>query len=249
MTRMLVTHATSGLVLSLDTQVATDRIVAEIRAGRYEARELETASRLVGAEDRVLELGAGVGFVSAGVMRNVAPAYYAAVEADARLIPHIHETHARNAVTGVEVIHAAFATDPDVLAAGSVAFRRHREFWRSGIGQDQPGSLESVAVPARDASAFIAEHDISVLIADIEGAELDLFRHMEFGTLSRIIVELHPQRFGRAGVREIFARLGAAGFVYNEALSAGAVACFESPEAILTTRNASLRLADQDALP
>ncbi|SDU30858.1 FkbM family methyltransferase [Stappia sp. ES.058] len=235
MTAFLATHGTSGLVLSLDDEVANERIVSEIKRGRYEASELAIASRFVRESDRVLELGAGVGFISAGVMRNVGPAYYAAVEADARLIPHIRETHDRNAVHGVEVINAAFTSDPETLAAGAVAFTLHREFWRSGIGQTQPGSAETVSVPARDVSRFLDEKDITVLIADIEGAELELLRHMDTAGLEKIVLELHPQRIGKAGVLEIFQILCASGFAYNTALSEGSVVCFEA----VTSRSAA----------
>eukprot|EP00873_Tetraselmis_striata_P003833 jgi/Tetstr1/424097/TSEL_014708.t1 len=123
-------------------------------------------------------------------MRNVGPAYYAAVEADARLIPHIRETHARNG--------------------------------------DQPGSAETVSVPARDVSRFLAEKAITVLIADIEGAELELLRHIDTARLEKIVLELHPQRIGKAGVLEIFQILCARGFAYNTALSEGSVVCFEA---------------------
>lgn len=228
MSAQLVTHGTSGLVLSLDEEVANERIVTEIRRGRYEASELAMASRFVRRQDRVLELGAGVGFISAGVMRNVGPAYYAAVEADARLIPHIRETHRRNGVEGVEVINAAFVTDPEVLKSGHVEFTLHREFWRSAIGQDQEGITDKVRVPAVDASDFIEDKAITVLISDIEGAELDLLRGLRKGGLKRIILELHPQRIGKAGVIEIFAGLCAEGFAYNVNLSEGSVVCFEA---------------------
>lgn len=242
MSGQLVTHRTSGLVLSLDETVANDRIIEEIRRGRYEASELSMASRFVRKEDRVLELGAGIGFISAGVMRNVGPAYYAAVEADARLIPHIRQTHLKNGVTGVEVINAAFVSDPETLKTGYVEFTLHREFWRSGIGQDQEGVTETVRVPTVDASAFIADKGITVLIADIEGAELDLFRDLRVEGLKRIVLEVHPHKIGKAGMIEIFSGLCAEGFAYNAALSEGPVVCFEavgdseSSEAELFTR-------------
>lgn len=222
----VVTHGTSGLKLSLDRTVANDRIVEEIEAGRYEAEELAISCDFVRPGDRVLELGAGIGCISAGVMRDVGPASYFAVEADARLIPHIRRSHALNDVSGAQVLNAAFATDPEVLARGSVSFTLHREFWRSGIGQDQPGITETVSVPTVDASGFLAENRINVLIADIEGAELDLLRHLDPAGLERIVLELHPQRFGLQGVAEVFALLGARGFAYDTDLSRGSVVCF-----------------------
>jgi FkbM family methyltransferase len=228
MTWDVVRHGSSGLDLSLDADVASERIAEEIRAGRYESEELAIASELVRADDRVLELGAGVGFISAGVVSRVAPAYYAAVEADRRLVPHIERTHSLNGVHGVDVINAAFVSDPAVLARGAVEFTLHREFWRSGIGQDQPGIIETVSVPAVDASRFIAEKAITVLIADIEGAELELFRHLDAGGLRSIVLELHPQRTGTDGIHEIFGHLARCGFVYDTALSAGPVVCFHA---------------------
>lgn len=223
----IVTHGGSGIRLSLDRLVANDRIVAEIESGGYEAAELAIASRYVRPSDRVLELGAGLGFISSGVMRRVAPAAYVAVEADARLQAHIRRSHTLNAVTGVEVMIAAFASDPEVLARGTVDFTLHREFWRSGIGQDQPGITETVSVAAVDASAFLRDRRITVLIADIEGAELDLFRHLDPAGLERIVLELHPQRFGARGVMEVFVRLAALGFAYDTAHSQWPVVCFE----------------------
>ena len=227
MSKVFVTHPSSGLVVSIDSVVASDHVISEITSGRYEAQELDIATRFISPDDRVLELGAGVGFISSGVMRHVRPSTYVAVEADARLIPHIEETHRRNGISGVTVIQAAFSTDETSLAHGSVTFRLHREFWRSGIGQTQEGSLVDVEVPTRDASAFIADHRITALIADIEGAELDLLRNLRFGGLRKILLELHPQHFGRPGVQEIFSLLMQAGYTYSTEFSAGSVVCFE----------------------
>jgi FkbM family methyltransferase len=223
----IATHGASGLKLSLDREVANERIVEEIESGRYEAAELAMACGYVRKEDRVLELGAGVGFISAGVVSRIAPAAYVAVEADARLIPHIRRTHALNGCSGATVLNAAFVSDPDVLAQGEVAFTLHREFWRSGIGQTQPGITETVRVKAVDASRFLQDHAITVLIADIEGAELELLRHLDPGPLERIVLELHPQRFGLEGVHEVFGVLGRLGFAYDPGLSEGPVVCFQ----------------------
>lgn len=231
MSHEMIKHGTCDLYLSVDQVVANDRIVSEIEKGRYETSELNVATRFVKPTDRVLELGAGVGFISAGVMRAVRPAFYAAVEADARLIPHIRRTHQHNGVEGVEVINGVCVANPAALSEGRVEFVVHREFWQSGIDRRRRAEDTVVSVETLDASHFIEDNGINVLIADIEGAELDLLRHLRFGGLRKIVVELHPQTIGQEGVLEIFSILCAEGFAYSTALSAATVVCFEKVRA------------------
>ena len=54
------------------------------------------------------------------------------------------------------------------------------------------------------------------------------WRHIDTARLEKIVLELHPQRIGKAGVLEIFQILCARGFAYNTALSEGSVVCFEA---------------------
>jgi protein-L-isoaspartate O-methyltransferase len=63
-----------------------------LRDGSYEADEANAAERCVKEGFRVLELGAGIGYVTAICARRTAPENVLAVEANPALIPVIRAT-------------------------------------------------------------------------------------------------------------------------------------------------------------
>jgi len=221
-----VTHGKAKIDISVDKIVANERIMDSIRAGRYEHWEAMFAKKVVQPNDRILELGAGLGFVSTAVCSHTQPEQYTAVEADERLIPHINRTHKRNKIKGVDVIQGAFVSNPETLQTGYVEFGVAKAFWGSGIDKAGHNKATTVRVPAHDISKYIRDNRVNILISDIEGGELDLFRHLDFGPLSRIIMEIHPKVFGLEGVREIFQILDRNNFVYDAQSGHGAVVTF-----------------------
>ncbi|MFO7855383.1 MAG: FkbM family methyltransferase [Paracoccaceae bacterium] len=222
-----LTHGKSGIELSISDEISSPRVVSEIASGSYEQREMLFAQRMVSSGDRVLELGAGLGFVSTVVCKSIEPSYYAAVEADSRLISHIERTHIKNGVKNVDVINAIFSSDERALSEGHLKFGVSKVFWGSAVHKAGQQNIGTVHVRTENASRFIEENSINVLIIDIEGGELDLFRKLYFGGVAKIILEIHPKVFGQAGVREIFQILDDNDFVYNAQNSAGPVVSFE----------------------
>jgi len=55
---------TAGVTIPYAPQVITPNIRDAIEAHRFEAEEASELHRIVEAEDRVLEIGAGIGFIS-----------------------------------------------------------------------------------------------------------------------------------------------------------------------------------------
>jgi tRNA G37 N-methylase Trm5 len=78
-----------------------------LRDGTYEADEANAAERCVKEGFRVLELGAGIGYVTAICARRTAPENVLAVEANPALIPVIEDNLARNGAQDVTVLHGA----------------------------------------------------------------------------------------------------------------------------------------------
>lgn len=222
-----VKHKEANIELCVSDEVCSARIISEIEGGSYENREMLFARRILAPEDRILELGAGLGFVSTVVVQAINPQFYAAVEADARLIPHIGKTHAKNGVEGVELIQAAFVTDPEQLNQGYVEFGVTNAFWGSGIHKAGDANVTTVKVETRDASAFVRENKINALVSDIEGGELKLLRDLDLSGIDKIILETHPKVYGQLGMNEIFRILGQNDFAYNAPNSAGPVLSFE----------------------
>lgn len=221
-----VVHGEFQLKLAYDGDVISDQVVETITRGSYERFEARRARELVRSGDRVIELGAGLGFLSALIVGQTDVADYQLIEADPRLAPLIRRTHQLNGLPAPVAVRTCVATcDDALLAQKEVDFHVGVKFCASsilGVGR----SKGTVRVPVLSLVDLIAETRANVLIADIEGAETGIFNGTPLGTIERILMEIHPHRIGDAGVKKIFNGLGAIDFVYDMEASAGAVLGF-----------------------
>lgn len=208
----------------------TDKLSKAFETGSYERREGEIVRRALTGGERILELGGGIGFISALACRTVRPALYHVVEANPALIPVIHAVHRLNGVTGVQVDNCILTNAPADLERGHVTFAIAHHFTASSARKTGIGRTE-IEVPARSFNAEVARHRYDTLICDIEGSELDLIRNADLGGFRLIMLELHTAIIGLKGIHKVFARLGRAGFAYDEDLSHGAVVSFRRFEA------------------
>ncbi|WP_240789453.1 FkbM family methyltransferase [Pseudooceanicola onchidii] len=201
----------------------TRRLLAE---DGYEEKESAAALRIVKAGDRVVELGAGMGYMSSIVSKNCAPAEVHAFEANPALIPCIRRVHSENGITCATLHHALLGPE-----AGEADFYVRRNFVESSMLPDPAESVVSRhKVPVRPARATIAALAPDVLICDIEGAELMVLPLLDLSRLRAAIVELHPQYIGLPGVQVIFDAMNAGGLIYNPRRSNGKVVTFSRPQ-------------------
>lgn len=209
-----------GLSLTLPEAMLTPGIARMCDKGWYETEERRALAAHLAPGDRLLELGGGAGFLACVAARALGAARVVTVEANPAMLPVIRANLAANGQEAVRLVHAAAVAD------GCCEMELHvpAAFWAASL-EDAPGT-RAVTVPARPAEALIADHDPTVLVVDVEGAEAGFFAHPLPGTLRLIVVELHPPRYPRAAIRDLFARLGARGFAYEPKGSSGAVVCF-----------------------
>jgi FkbM family methyltransferase len=221
-----VKHGEFGLKLAYDPDVLPVDLVERIEQGRYERFEGRRARDVVVDGDRVIELGAGLGFLSALIMSDTKVDDYQLVEADPRLAEVIRRTHELNGVDGPTTIHTCVATcDSDLLAQGEVDFYVGAKFCASSLlGARNP--KQTVTVPVISLPDLIREHRSNVLIADIEGAETGVFNGTSLESIERILMEIHPHRIKDAGVLQVFRDLAKLGFVYDITTSSGNVLGF-----------------------
>ncbi|MEM9012143.1 MAG: FkbM family methyltransferase [Pseudomonadota bacterium] len=184
---------------------------ARLEAGRYERQEINGALQLVGPEDRVLELGAGIGVVGAVIAHNRKPERVLSFEANPRLIPHIEALYAMNGLSD------RISVRNQVVLAGeerpeTIEFFFGKSFLGSGIDKPKRGSGASVDVPTVAYADIVAELKPTVLVIDIEGAEHDLLRHADLSGVRGIVVELHPAVYGVEGMRACKRTMRKAGF-------------------------------------
>ncbi|MNL81796.1 hypothetical protein D3C87_2090110 [compost metagenome] len=81
-------------------------------------------------------------------------------------------------------------------------------------------------MPVFALSNILAETGSNIIIADIEGGELELFLGADLSTVRGVMMEIHPAVIGQSGVAEIFNYLHRQGLIYNTKLSAKEVVAF-----------------------
>ena len=73
-----------------------------------------------------------------------------------------------------------------------------------------------VDVPVFDLQEILDEVDPQVLLADIEGGEVELFADASrLGNVRSMAVELHQRMYGCDGVRRLFDDFSRLGFAYD----------------------------------
>ena len=220
-------HVTShGVVFPTDLPpllFKTRRLLAQ---ESYEEKETRAALKVVKRGDRVVELGAGMGYMSSIVAKNCDPAEVHAFEANPALIPCIKRVHSENGISNATVQHALLGEEE-----GAADFYVRQNFVESSM---LPAPKETVVsrhtVPVLPARQTIADLSPDVLICDIEGAELSVLPLLDLSKLRVAIVELHPQYIGLRGVQMIFDAMTAGGLTYNPRRSNGKVVTWSRPE-------------------
>ena len=129
----------SGVIIPEDPSVITPLIRQAMLDGRFEAEEASQIPAIVRPGDRVLEIGAGIGFISTLLARERRVARVIAVEANPHLLAYMTRLHGVNHVRKVRRVNAVLTNEPsrdrdllpaprllDGLArAGAEPLRRH----------------------------------------------------------------------------------------------------------------------------
>ena len=210
----------NGISLGLPEGLATPEILSKLALGTYEEDEARSADRCVRKGFRVLELGAGIGYVTAMCAKRTAPANVLSVEANPALIPVIEANLARNGVSGVTLIHGA-ATGP--TEEGATAEFSVSEGY---TGSSLDGKGRGVVVPLVSIHDLIRAHKPHVVLMDVEGAEADMFNRVWKCPLRFCVMELHPRKYHARTIKKIVDFMSAMDMTYDPVTSRGKVLGF-----------------------
>ncbi len=154
--------------------------------GGYETAEYQALKTLLRLSDRVLELGAGVGFLAAYCAERLGDdTKVLAVEADPSMHESICATFEANGVKPGLVMAAVSATgEPRVLQSAS-------DFWSTKTAS--PGQGLGTLVDGVALSALVARHKPTVIICDIEGGETDL-AGADLPGVRAVLIEVHSDQ-------------------------------------------------------
>ncbi len=215
-----------GLKFPYDVRVINSKRRTLLHKDAYELKESEAVLSQIKADDRVIELGAGMGYMSTLMAKRLKVAEIHAFEANPAMIPYIRSVHEANGVTGV-TLHNALLGD----TAGEVTFYVRGDFVASSmednLGDRHGGVIARETVPVRPVSEVFAKIKPTALVCDIEGAEQHLLPLMDLSGLRLVILELHPQVFGQAGTEAVFRLMSKAGLTYFPKASHGKVVTFK----------------------
>lgn len=214
------------VVLHLDDPAISDNLRTRILQGKYERQEAKCITQASEQGDRLLEVGAGIGYVScvAGVSGKFAS--ITCVEANPELIPIIQRNHKNNKVTADVINGAAVA---DKVADGDQAeFFIRSDFWASSMSPRPPGYSKQVEIPKICIQDLIDRLKPTFLVCDIEGGETALIPRLNFAGVSKVMIELHQRVIGRQGMKKVFDAMSSQGFHYDQWHSSGGVVLFSN---------------------
>jgi FkbM family methyltransferase len=198
-----------GLTLYLPEAALKGNLERALSSGRYENHEADALLLHLVPGDRLLDLGAGIGFICALAAGVLGEASVFGVEAGPETVKLARKNLAANGLAGVKLMRGAVVG----TGTGDVEFGQRPAFWASALKGPQgwPETAEVIRVPARPIGALLARFAPTVICCDIEGGEAEVLAQPLPG-VRLVVVETHPQVYGAAGVERIAAGLVAQGF-------------------------------------
>jgi FkbM family methyltransferase len=191
----LKTVTLSGIKLTAELQDVPKSIQKQLYQMKYESQELTLVRTALASGDRVLEVGAGIGFIGIACTKicgekNILsyepnPAMKSVIEKNYRLnelTPNL-----RNKVLDVKPGEVEFFFSEGVLSS-------------SLIDRKQGGATR---VEADGISDVISEYNPNAIVMDVEGAEIELLRNCSLDGVSKLVIEMHPHVVGEDKVANL----------------------------------------------
>lgn len=217
----------AGVDFPESRNIFSDYILGAIRDGGYEQLELNQLNSIMHPNERVLEIGSGIGLISTLAAKNPLIDQVIAYEANPVLCEYQRQVHKLNNVK-VDVRNSILLPN---ASHEQIDFYIRSDFWSSSLSSHSPYE-QVVRVPVADFQQVIETDDPTLLVVDIEGGELDLFDGIDFKNIRRVLIEIHQQNIDRSGVRKIFDIFSANGFHYDQWHSTGGVIVFSHVERV-----------------
>jgi FkbM family methyltransferase len=221
MFRRSVVVELAGVKVRMGRHIAPE-VQQHFHTGAYEWPERRALQLRLRPDDVVMELGTGIGLLSAYCAKAIGSERVFTYEANPRLERHIRDTYALNGVSPT--------LDMCMLAEkeGSQTFYVREAFWESSTVPDGRPA-QAITVPAKSFNDEAARINPSFLIMDIEGGEYELCRHMRFFDIKQLLIEVHKGKLGDKRARQVRSRLYRAGFRVDRKLTMWEVLFLERP--------------------
>lgn len=214
-----------GVLIELPEFLQNGPIAERLETGNYERTEAALARKHLKPGMRVIEIGAGLGYVSSLCAEIAGAENVTCFEANPQMVEVARQTldlngHHATAVEFAAVVGTSIEnTDVDFVAG--------KHFWGSALADFSGPHGRRIKVPAVPLQDVLDAARPVVVIMDVEGAELDYMNVTWPACVKTVIMELHPKKYGPAGKQAIFETMQAAGFVRDQEGSSALVVCFK----------------------
>jgi len=215
---------TEGVLIPYDPAIITPVIKHAIESGYFEAEEAAQLPHIVNPEDIVLDIGAGIGFISTLIARRAERVI--SVEANPDLLPYMATLHRLNDIENATRLNIVLGE----AEAGLATFYQRNDFWMGSLAAGPNPYKSTVKVPFMALSALLKKEKVTLIVCDIEGAESFLFNGADLSGVGCVYLELHDHITGLAGVASVFEAMATRGFAYDPRYSSGAIVLFRRVE-------------------
>ena len=195
----------NGVMLITKHPIISKGIQKQIFFSEYEAKEIDIIKNRISPDDVVMEVGAGIGYISAYCAKIVGDDKVFAYEANPALIELITLTHKANNISPT-VINSMLEK-----GEGSHEFYIEDDYWASSTIKISK-EAKKITVPQKDINLEIEKIQPTFLIVDIEGGEIEFFQAINLETINKICIETHPGIVSNKEISMLFNKLFSEGF-------------------------------------
>lgn len=215
-----------GVAIPFASHIITPAIETAILNDQFEAEEAAELPDILVEGERVLEIGAGIGFISTLLDRDDRVEKVLAFEANPGLMDYMARLHATNGVRKVERHNAVLTNDGDK----SKTFYLREDFWMGSLASGPNPYRGTANVPTAPLNDTLRDESISLIVCDIEGAEAFLFDDVDFAQVDRVYLEVHDHITGLKGIASLFGAMQGRGFTYDPRHSSRSIILFRKVE-------------------
>lgn len=194
-----------GVLINTAKQEIPRSVRDQLFKEKYEEFECELVKEIVGNDDRVLEIGTGIGLVSLVATKLAGEGNVLSYEANPELEKTITANYALNAIKPNLRMKAV------TLEGGDLTFYQNANIISSSM-IDRNLLENKITVKSDPFNKILEDYKPKVLIMDVEGAEVALLNNSKLETIESIIVEMHPHIVGEKEISDTIDNLVSLGF-------------------------------------
>lgn len=201
----------NGIRLTTERSYVPKDIQKQLYQNRYESQELSLVRSALASGDRVLEVGAGIGFIGIACAKICGQDNILSYEPNPAMKAVIEKNYELN---GLRPNLRSKVLD---VEAGEVEFFFSEGILSSSLIDRNQGSATRVEA---DGIAQVT-HDFAptAIVMDVEGAEIELLRRCNLGGVSKLVIEMHPHVVGVEKIDELCDYLTSTGFSLRQRIS------------------------------